>query len=70
MSVPVLEISIMKDKGGRDAPWDDLATLQSPPEILFDMFVRNIVSDLFLHEELPAENFLVSEADTECEYVV
>jgi hypothetical protein len=46
----------------KNAPRNYLATFESLPEIFFNTGMGNIVTDLFLHGHLPAENFLVSES--------
>ena len=40
-------------------PGHDLAALESPPEELLNVFVRNIVADFLTHVELPSQHFLV-----------
>lgn len=50
---------------GSDVPRDDLATLQGLPKELFDVFVRDVGTDLFLHVHLPAEDFLIGQT-VEC----
>ena len=44
------------------SPRDDLAALQRAPEELLDVLMRDVVADLLLHVELPAEYFLVCQA--------
>lgn len=43
-------------------PWNNLTTLQCFPQIILDIFMSDVVSDLLLHGQLPSENLLVCEA--------
>lgn len=47
----------------RNVPGDHATTLQSLPQIFCDRFVRDLViSDFFLHLELPSQHFLVGQS--------
>lgn len=45
------------------APGDNLTALERPPEVFFDLLVRDVAADLGLHGKLPTENFLVRESE-------
>ena len=48
-------------ENGVTVTWDDLSTLQCRPDVLCDLLVRGIFTDLRSHLLDPSEDFLVSE---------
>lgn len=43
-------------------PWDNLAALESLPEELLDVVMRNVISEFLAHVHLPSKNFLVGQS--------
>ena len=48
---------------GMSVTRDDLSSVQGLPDVLRDLLVRSILSDLLLHSSDPVENLLVGETE-------